>query len=137
MMRLVDVSVSSPADFRCGHRFYELCSVKVSQQTTMSKFEAVNVVKAANIYFDGKVTSRTVEFPGGEIKTLGVMLPGEYKFNTGKPELMEIQSGHLTYCLADESTWHEIHGGQSFHVPGNSYFLLKVTQVADYICSFL
>ena len=103
----------------------------------MSKFEAVTIVKAANIYFDGKVTSRTVEFSDGSIKTLGVMLPGEYKFNTGKPELMEIQTGMLTYCLTGESVWHEVTDGQSFHVPGNSSFNLKVTQVTDYICSFL
>jgi len=103
----------------------------------MSKFEAVAVVKAANIYFDGKVTSRTIEFPDGSIRTLGIMLPGEYTFNTGKPELMEIQSGQLTYCLAGESTWQEVGGGQSFDVPGNSSFSLKVTQVTDYVCSFL
>ncbi len=103
----------------------------------MSKFELVHVVKAANIYFDGKVTSRTVEFADASIKTLGIMLPGEYKFNTVKPELMEIQSGQLSYCLSGETQWHDVKGGQSFHVPGNSYFELKVTQVADYICSFL
>jgi len=103
----------------------------------MSKFESVNVVKAANIYFDGKVTSRTVEFADGSVKTLGIMLPGEYKFNTGKPELMEIQSGQLSFCLSGETQWQDVNGGQSFHVPGNSYFELKVTQVADYICSFL
>ena len=103
----------------------------------MSKFEAVKVVKAANIYFDGKVTSRSVEFADGSLKTLGIMLPGEYRFNTSKPELMEIQSGQLSYCLAGETQWHNVQGGQSFRVPGNSYFELKVTQVADYICSFL
>ena len=103
----------------------------------MNKYESVNVVKAANIYFDGKVTSRTVEFADGSIRTLGIMLPGEYKFNTGKPELMEIQAGQLSYCLAGETQWHDVRGGQSFNVPGNSYFELKVTQVADYICSFL
>ena len=103
----------------------------------MSKFETVNVVKAANIYFDGKVTSRTVEFADGSVKTLGIMLPSDYKFNTGKPELMEIQAGQLTYCLAGETQWHEVKGGQSFKVPGNSSFELKVTQVVDYICSYL
>ena len=40
----------------------------------MSKFESVTVVKAANIYFDGKVTSRTVKFADGTSKTLGIML---------------------------------------------------------------
>ena len=40
----------------------------------MSQFEGVTVVKRANVYFDGKVTSRTVIFPDGEKKTLGIML---------------------------------------------------------------
>ncbi|MFN9720077.1 MAG: pyrimidine/purine nucleoside phosphorylase [Planctomycetota bacterium] len=103
----------------------------------MSKFAGVTVVKAANIYFDGKVTSRTIEFHDGSVKTLGVMLPGEYKFNTGKPELMEIQSGRLAYCLDGETLWHDVKGGEAFHVPGQSSFHLKVSEVADYICSFL
>lgn len=36
----------------------------------MDKFENVTVVKAANVYFDGKVTSRTVLFENGEKKTM-------------------------------------------------------------------
>ena len=103
----------------------------------MSKFESVSVIKKANVYFDGKVTSRTVEFADGSIKTLGIMLPGEYTFNTGKPELMEIQSGTVSYCLAGESEWHSVAGGQTFNVPGDSSFQIKVDTVADYICSFL
>lgn len=103
----------------------------------MSKFESVNVVKAANIYFDGQVSSRTLEFADGTVRTLGVMLPGEYQFNTGRPELMEIQSGELTWCPAGGTEWQKVTGGQSFHVQGNSSFRLQVTQVTDYICSFL
>lgn len=103
----------------------------------MSKFNSVNIVKAANVYFDGKVNSRTVEFSDGSIKTLGLMLPGEYTFNTGKPELMEITSGHVSYCLAGESAWKDVQGGGSFNVPGNSSFQIRVSSITDYICSFL
>ena len=67
----------------------------------MSKFENVSVVKAANVYFDGKVTSRTVEFANGDVKTLGIMLPGDYRFGTAKKEIMEILS-------ADEGTKNDI-----------------------------
>ena len=49
----------------------------------MSEFNNVTVVKKANQYFDGKVTSRTVKFSDGTRKTLGIMMPGEYTF--GKP----------------------------------------------------
>jgi len=103
----------------------------------VSHFTSVKVKKAANIYFDGKVTSRTVEFANGEIKTLGIMLPGEYEFNTDAPELMEIQSGTLQFQIKGEGIWHTINGGESFNVPGNSSFRLKVTKVSDYVCSFL
>jgi hypothetical protein len=50
---------------------------------------------------------------------------------------MEIQSGTLLWRPAGGTEWQPVQGGQSFHVDGNSYFELQVTQVADYICSFL
>ena len=37
----------------------------------MSEFKDVTLVKKANVYFDGKVTSRTVIFADGSKKTLG------------------------------------------------------------------
>ena len=48
----------------------------------MSEFNNVTVVREANVYFDGGVTSRTVLFADGSKKTLGIMLPGEYEFGT-------------------------------------------------------
>lgn len=103
----------------------------------MPEFANVTVVKKANIYFDGKVTSRTVIFPDGTKKTLGIMLPGEYTFNTGAKELMEIQGGLLELLVAGETTWRTIKGGQDFEVPANSSFTMRVKEVSDYICSFL
>jgi len=103
----------------------------------MSEFTNVTVVKKANIYFDGKVTSRTVLFGDGSKKTLGVMLPGEYTFNTGAPERMEIQAGLLELRLAGETAWRTVRGGEAFDVPGDSSFTMQVKEVSDYICSFL
>lgn len=37
----------------------------------MSEFQNVTVTREANIYFDGKVTSRKLSFEDGSIKTLG------------------------------------------------------------------
>jgi uncharacterized protein YaiE (UPF0345 family) len=65
------------------------------------------------------------------------MLPGEYEFNTQKPELMEITAGKCAYCLKGEDTWHEVSGGGSFNVPGDSSFQIRAIEVTDYICSFL
>ena len=102
----------------------------------MSQFDNVSVVQAANIYFGGLVTSRTVIFRDGSRKTLGIMLPGEYEFNTDDKELMEISSGKLEVQLPG-SGWKSINGGESFEVPANSTFQLKVAEVTDYCCSFL
>lgn len=103
----------------------------------MSKFESVSVVKAANVYFDGNVSSRTIEFPDGSTKTLGLILPGEYEFGTQKPELMEITSGRCEYCLKGEDSWHEVSTGGSFQVPGDSSFQIRAIEITDYVCSFL
>lgn len=103
----------------------------------MSCFENVTVVKEANIYFDGRVTSRTVLFPGGERKTLGVMLPGEYEFGTGDREIMEILAGRFTVLLPGTDEWLPVAAGETFEVPGNSKFRLSVTETADYCCSYV
>lgn len=103
----------------------------------MSEYSNVTVVREANIYFNGAVASHTVLFPDGTKKTLGVMQPGEYTFNTGAAELMEILSGELDLQMAGESLWRRVGGGQSFEVPANSSFTMKVQVVSDYCCSFL
>ena len=103
----------------------------------MSQFTNVTADKKANIYFDGKVTSRTLRFEDGTIKTLGIMLPGEYTFNTGDAEIMEIMSGEMDVQLPDSETWVTITGPQSFEVPANSAFHLQVKTVSDYCCSFV
>ena len=103
----------------------------------MTEFSNVTVVKKANVYFDGNVTSRTLTFADGSQKTLGFMLPGEYTFNTGAAEVMEILVGKLDVLLPGNDQWQAIQGGQSFNVPANASFQLKIHQGTDYCCSFL
>jgi uncharacterized protein YaiE (UPF0345 family) len=101
----------------------------------MSEFTNVSITKEANIYFDGKVTSRTIHFEDGSKKTLGIMLPGDYEFGTEAKELMEIMSGDLDIQLPGED-WKSIKGGESFEVPGNASFKLRIRTVTDYCCSY-
>jgi hypothetical protein len=102
----------------------------------MDQFEKVTIVKKANIYFGGKVTSRTVLFENGEKKTLGIMLPGEYEFDTSKKEIMEIIAGSLEVKLPGSNEWQTITSGQSFEVPANAIFNLLVKETTDYCCSY-
>lgn len=102
----------------------------------MSQFKNATIVKAANIYYEGKVTSRTVLLTDGQKVTLGIMLPGSYEFGTDGPEIMGILSGDLSVLLPGEQEWREIQGSATFHVPGNSSFKLEIRQVTDYCCSY-
>ncbi|WP_028612152.1 pyrimidine/purine nucleoside phosphorylase [Paenibacillus harenae] len=103
----------------------------------MSQFENVSVVKKANVYFDGKVTSRAVLFADGTKKTLGIMLPGDYEFGTDCVEIMEILAGDLKVLLPGESDWIHIQGEGEFTVPANTKFKLQVAEVTDYCCSYI
>jgi uncharacterized protein YaiE (UPF0345 family) len=103
----------------------------------MDRFESVTVVKKANVYFEGKVTSRTVLFPDGSKKTLGVMLPGEYEFGTAAAEIMEVLGGSMTVLLPGQREWQTFAAGESYDVPASSKFKLRITEVADYCCSYL
>jgi len=103
----------------------------------MPEFKNVTVVKKANVYFNGGVTSRTVVFADGTKKTLGIMQPGEYEFSTGDPEIMEIFSGELDVMLPGATSWKAVKGGESFDVPANAKFTMKVKTLSDYCCSFV
>ncbi len=102
----------------------------------MTTFNNVTVVKKANIYFAGQVSSRTIQFADGTEKTLGLMLPGEYTFNTAAKELMEIMAGDLDVLLPETEQWQTIKAGESFEVPANSQFELKIKTPTDYCCSY-
>ena len=103
----------------------------------MDLFENVKVEKNANVYFDGKVTSRNIFFTDGTKKTLGVMLPGTYEFETEKKEIMEIQSGSLKVLLPEKTEWMDIKSGTSFAVSANTKFKLEVLEFTDYCCSYI
>ena len=103
----------------------------------MDKFENVSVAKRANIYYGGNVTSRTIVLSNGEKKTLGVMRPGEYEFDTGLKEVMEITEGILEVKLPGSEEWQTFVSGEKFEVPANSKFQLIVKDTTDYCCSYI
>jgi len=82
----------------------------------MSEFKNVTVVKKATVYFDGKVTSRAVLFEDGTKKTRGVMLAGDYEFNTAAAKIMEILGGEMEVLIAGEPEWKTFREGDSFEV---------------------
>jgi uncharacterized protein YaiE (UPF0345 family) len=110
----------------------------MSSQPKPTQFVGVTVVAKANVYFDGNVVSHTVLFKDDSKKTLGLIRPGTYHFNTGAPERMEIIAGSCRVAL-DGSTATKDYGADTyFDVPGNSGFTITVANgLCEYVCSFL
>ncbi|MGE0050814.1 MAG: pyrimidine/purine nucleoside phosphorylase [Arcobacter sp.] len=102
----------------------------------MAEFKGVSIAKAANILFEGNITSRSITFGDGSRKTLGIMLPGEYELNTVHKEIMDIQRGVLEVLLPAQE-WVKYEGPASFEIQANSKFKLRVHSLVDYCCSFI
>ncbi len=101
------------------------------------EFKNVTVQAKANIYFEGKVVSHSLRLADGSRKTLGLIFPGEYKFNTEAPEKMEIITGSCRVKQAASPAWETYPAGTAFRVPGKSHFEIAVDKgFAEYICSF-
>lgn len=91
----------------------------------------------ANVYFDGKVVSHTLLLAGNVKKTVGLIYPGTFTFNTGAPERMDIIAGTCKARLAGETAWKTYAAGSFFTVPGKSSFDIAVESgIAEYLCSF-
>jgi uncharacterized protein YaiE (UPF0345 family) len=104
---------------------------------TPSEFRGVTAVAKANVYFEGKVVSHSILFPDGSKKSLGLIYPGAFRFNTDKAERMEITAGECRVKV-DGQTAATIVAGQAFDVPARSGFDIEVTAgLCEYICSFL
>ena len=103
----------------------------------MEKFDNVTIEKKANIYLEGKIISHTITFNSGEKKTLGIMMPGEYEFDTGDKEIIEVLEGRMMILLPQETEWKLFHKGEVFEIPGNSNYKLAIGEVTEYCCSLI
>lgn len=100
------------------------------------KIDNISVFTKANVYFDGKCVSHTIQFADGSKKSVGVVLPAILTFNTGVPEIMETVAGSCRYKIKGDD-WKTSQPGQSFNVPGNSSFDIEVTtEPYHYVCHF-
>ncbi len=102
----------------------------------MTQFDKVSVVKKANVYFDGLCVSHTVLFADGSKKSVGVIFPSTLTFNTGAPEIMEINAGVCKVKLPGGADWRTVRTGETFEVPGNAKFEIETIEMLDYVCHF-
>ena len=103
----------------------------------VESFSNVRLTAKANIYFDGRITSRTFFTDDGSRKTLGIVLPGSYELAIGPEERVEVLSGALEVTTAmDSGQWKNVGPGESFTIPANSAFTMRTYVVSDYVCSY-
>ncbi len=88
-----------------------------------------------NEYFDGNVKSiafSTPEYPA----TIGVMAPGEYEFGTSTVEYVTVVSGIMTVKLPGETEFRDYKPYDTFIVPKDSKFQLRISADAAYVCLY-
>jgi len=100
------------------------------------EFKNATIKHKANVYHEGKVTSRSLITADGEMKSLGIMMPGTYRFSTAAAEVMDVIQGRCRVKLADAQDWNEYQGGESFSVLANSHFEIEVEELVDYVCHY-
>ena len=88
-----------------------------------------------NEYFEGRVKSISFNTPGGSA-TIGVMAGGEYEFGTSATEYMTVISGKMEVMLPGEQTWKVYSENETFIVPANVKFRVRVTEDTGYRCYY-
>jgi purine/pyrimidine-nucleoside phosphorylase len=88
-----------------------------------------------NEYFEGRVKS--IAFSTGEgPATMGVMAAGEYQFGTSTVEYMTVISGTMVVQLPGEEDWKEYKPFDTFMIPKDKKFNLRIRSDAAYLCLY-
>lgn len=100
------------------------------------EYSNVKLIGPANVYFDGRVSSRTFYEPDGTKKTLGFVTKGEYTFSTSTVEYMDMHAGVFGLKLPGEKEYTMYSEGESFVIPKGIEFDVKTDTFADYCCTY-
>ena len=88
-----------------------------------------------NQYFEGKVVSLSHNGAEGNA-TIGVMAEGEYEFGTSTIEIMTVISGEMLVKLPGDIEWKPYGKFESFKVPKDIKFGVKVSEDTPYLCIY-
>ncbi|MBK6613537.1 pyrimidine/purine nucleoside phosphorylase [Ottowia sp.] len=103
---------------------------------TTDTIAAATLTTQANVYFDGKCVSHGFTLADGSRQSVGVVLPATLTFTTGAAETMECVAGSCEYRLAGSDEWQQSGPGDTFAIPANSSFDIRVAQAYHYICRY-
>jgi len=100
------------------------------------KLTHVEVETKANVYFDGRVTSRTCYRADGSKFTLGIITAGSYTFDVGDREVVQLIAGDVEILLPGEKAWRKVAAPDSFEIVSNCKYQIRTTGVAEYLCDY-
>lgn len=89
-----------------------------------------------NSYFDDNVQSVGFERLG-RAHSVGVVEPGQYRFDTAAAERMTIVSGAFLVKRDGDSSWQLYSAGTYFEIAANSAFDVKTEGATAYLCEYL
>ena len=100
------------------------------------KLKNIEVTSKANVYWDGKVTSRTFFREDGSKFTLGIITAGSYTFDVGLRDVVHLIAGDAEILLPTESEWRKVTAPENFEIIANSKYQIRTTGVAEYLCDY-
>ena len=95
-----------------------------------------SIVAACERSIGAVLADNAVVLADGTKKSVGVILPAKLTFNTGAPEIMECVGGSCEYKLDGSDEWKKSSAGESFQIPANSKFDIRVAEAYHYICHY-
>jgi len=87
-------------------------------------------------FFGGNLTSRTVIFSDGTVRTHRNIQPGEYEMGTEQAELIKIRDGEVLILLPEKKGWQQLKAGDTLRIPAESSYTLRARTPAACCCSF-
>ena len=107
-------------------------------EVSPQQFDNVRITCKANVYYDGRVVSHSLDFPDGTKRSIGLLYPGSYTFGTEAAELMEIIAGSCQVTLPGEDSPSTYEAGSHFNVAANSSFDITIESgLTEYVCTYL
>ncbi|MBS5047927.1 MAG: pyrimidine/purine nucleoside phosphorylase [Firmicutes bacterium] len=100
------------------------------------KISNVEMMSKANVYWDGKVTSRTFFRAGGSKHTPGIITAGTYIFGVGDREIVTLIAGEVEVKRPVDSDWVRFKTPEAFEIQANCDYDIRTYGVAEYLCDY-
>lgn len=92
--------------------------------------------KKADVFIDGNVIARNMLTRNGQQCSLGFVLPGDYRIKIEDSETVEVLGGNFLIKLPESEGFETFKEGETFYIPENGEYELKVDDYFDYYCIF-